>query len=271
MKSPIPGGPSLLLAMPPGAVKGDWLDNWSLVLDAWPGDWHVLDSDPHYVSSWRRRALEHCAGCWTVLPDPGQVPGAIAFSLALRALAEDPDLCCVSIVPKEAPAHHPEIVSYTPPFYSARYVSGGVLLVKAPLAEKEALPRPEYYPYDFAEASFRMTEGGLRVLLLPDPSYCVTAPPPSTGDVLREAWLEGRGSAAFRLAHKGRAPKSLRLPRTRAELLLLGPWLVPSTAWRIYRRGDGKRAGEGLFLKAAGPLLKSAAIWAGAVSGYSVK
>jgi hypothetical protein len=271
VRSPIPGGPSLLLALPPGAANGDWLDDWRLVLDAWPGDWHILDSDPHYVASWRRRALEHCAGCWTVLPDPGYVPGALAFSLALRAMADDPGLSCVSIVEREAVSYCPEITEATPPFYSARYVTGGVLLVKGPLAAKVALPRPEYYPYDFAEASFRMTEGGLRALLLPDPSLILRRQARSLSSMIRGSWREGRGSAAFRLAHKCRAPRSLRLPRRRVELLLLAPWLLPATAWRIYlrdRRG-GREAGR--LDRTLGPLFRSAALWAGTLSGYSIK
>jgi hypothetical protein len=247
------------------------LDDWRVVLEAWPGDWHILDPDPHYVSSWRRRALEHCAGCWTVLPDPGEVPGALAFSLALRAMAEDPGVSCVSIVPKEVPPFYPELSECTPPFFSARYVSGGVLLVKAPLAAKDALPRPDYYPYDFAEASFRMTEAGLRVLLLPDPSYIRARRRQTLGEILRVAWYEGRGSAAFRLAHKGRAPRSLRLPGSRAGLLVLAPWLLPSTAWRIYRRGSGEGSLEGPLARTFGPLLQSAGLWAGAMAGYSLE
>jgi hypothetical protein len=185
-------------------------------------------------------------------------------------MAQDADVSCVSIVPKEVLSYHPEISESTPPFFSARYVSGGVLVVKAPLAAKEALPRPDYFPFDFAEASFRMTEAGLRVLLLPDPSFIRMTAPQSLGSIVRGAWHEGRGGTAFRLAHKGRAPRSLRLPRTRLEFLLLAPWLVPSTAWRIHRQVSGEHP-SGPLAKAIGPVLQSAALWAGALSAYTVK
>jgi len=269
--SPIPGGPSLLLALPPGAAHGQWLDDWRGVLDAWPGDWHILDPDPNYERAWRRRALEHCAGCWTALPDPGATPGAIAFSLALRAMAEDPRLACVCIVPTDVLASIPELRSTRSPFYEARFAPGGVSLVKGPLAAKEALPEPRFHPYDFAEATFRMTQRGLRVLVLPDPSFSVMAtrrPPLSR---LQSAWLEGRGSTAFRLAHKGAAPRSLRLPRSRLELLLLGLWLVPSTAVRTARKRPGRRGPARVLLDAAEAAARSAALWAGAPSAYSLK
>lgn len=269
MKSIIPGGPSLLLALPPGAAEGAWLDSWRIILEAWPGDWHILDPDPHYVHSWRRRALEHCAGCWTVLPDPGNVPGALAFTLALRVMAEEARVACVSIVPQDAPSYLPELERASPPFFFSRFAAGGVLVVKGPLAAKEALPEPRFYPYDFAEASFRMTQGGLRVLVLPDPSFIEPLERSALRARVRRAWHEGRGGTAFRLAHKGEAPRSLRLPRTRLELMLLGPWLIPSTAWRIARdrRAHGKEPG-GLG-GAIEPLLQSAAHWVGALSGYS--
>lgn len=270
MNGPIPGGPLLLLALPPGAHDEDWIEEWRILLDAWPGDRHVLDSDPHYVASWRRRALEHCAACWTVLPDPGSVPGVLAFSMALRAMVEDADVACVSIVPEEAIGYHPEAVESTPPFLSARYVSGGVLLVKSPLAAKVALPRPDFFPYDFAEAAFRMTQSGLRVLLLPDPSF-KRPDNHALGPILRQCWHEGRGGTAFRLAHKGRAPRSLRVPRTRVELLLLGPWLIPSTAWRILMRERSRGVSPWTPAGSIGPILQSAALYAGALAGYSVK
>ena len=271
MNSLTPGAPSLLLAPPPGTVEGTWLHQWQTVLDAWPGDWHILDPDPRYVSSWRRRALEHCAGCWTVLPDAGCVPGALAFTLSLRAMAERAQVACVSIVPQSSISYHPELTPASSPFYGAPFVSGGVLMVKAPLAVKEALPEPRFYPYDFAEATFRMSRKGLTVLVLPDPSFIEHDLRIPLGASLRQAWHQGRGAAAFRLAHKGLAPRSLRLPANKAGLLLLGPWLVPSTAWRISRRPELKGGSGGVVARTIGPILKSTALWAGALRGYSTK
>ncbi len=271
MKSTIPGGPSLLLAVPPGAAGGPWLDEWRKVLEAWPGDWHILDPDPHYVESWRRRALEHCAVCWTVLPDPGLVPGALAFSITLRTMAEQARVACVSIVPRGSASRLPELAEWTPPFFTSPFASGGVLIVKGPLAAKEALPEPRFYPYDFAEASFRMSQRGLSVLVLPDPSFLDMSGPTALVDCMRRAWHEGRGAAAFRLAHKGRAPRSLKLPESRAGLFLSGPWLVPSTGVRIAKEGLWRRQGAGVVGRTVGPFLEGAALWAGALRGYSSK
>ncbi len=271
MKSPIPGGPSLLLALPPGSAQGLWLDQWRIVLDAWPGNWFILGPDPHYVSSWRRRALEHCPSCWTALPSAGCVPGPLAFSLALRAMAEDGRVACVSIVPNSSLAYLPELTPESPPFYSSPFACGAVTLVKGPLATRGPLPEPRFYPYDLAEATFRMSRSGLKVLLLPDPSFIEPQTAPSLGAALRGAWEEGRGAAAFRLLHKGRAPRSLRLPGRRLDLLLSGVWLVPATAWRMARDPTGCDLPPGVLGRSLRPLLLAAALWAGALRGYSIK
>jgi hypothetical protein len=271
VKSPTPGGPALLLALPPDCARGPWLDHWKIVLDAWPGKWFTLSPDPHYVTSWRRRALEHCPSCWTALPSAGCVPGPLAFSLALKAMAEDSRVACVSIVSNDALVYLPELTPATPPFYQCPIACGGVALVKGPLAAKAALPEPRFYPYDLAEATFRMTLRELKTLVLPDPSFIETRPALSLRDAVRGAYLEGRGAAAFRLFHKGRAPRSLRLPEHRAALLLSGPWLVPATAWRMARRQRAAGLPAGSPVRILGPLLQAAALWAGALRGYSIK
>ncbi len=269
MRSSVTGGPSLLLALPPGGGRGTWPEDWRCVLDAWPGDWHVLDPDPHYVDSWRRRALENCADCWTVMPEPGCVPGALAFSLALRTMVEEAQVACVSIVPADSIAHYAELTPATHPFLRSPFVAGGVIIAKSPLAVKDALPEPRFYPYDFAESTFRMSQKGLTVLVLPDPSFSLRNPHASLLAAASNAWREGRGATQFRLAHKGVASRSLRLPDSRLSLLLLAPWLIASTACRMAARRSQAPVRGGILARALSPALLSAAFLGGVLSAYS--
>jgi hypothetical protein len=186
-------------------------------------------------------------------------------------MAGDSRVACVSIVPKGALRYLPELTPASSPFYSCPIACGGVALVKGPLATKVALPEPRFYPYDLAEATFRMSARELKTLVLPDPSFMELRPPRSLLAGVREAWLEGRGATAFRLAHKGRAPRSLRLPKRRTGLLLSGVWLVPATAWRMARDPGGSGMPPGVTGRILGPPLQAAALWAGSLRGYSIK
>jgi hypothetical protein len=234
---------TVLLACPAHDGGGEWFWRWKELIEEWQGGWDTSGLKPGHLPSWRRRALEQGGNRWVILADPGCAPGVVALFQALQVLALRPRVCCVCLVPPEWIGSLPEVSPADSSLWSAPFASGGVVILKGSAVARSGYPEPRFYPSDLAEMTFKMTRNGLEVLLLPDPSFLGPPQVSSFQERLRLAWSEGKGSAAFRLAHKGQAPKSLRLPDKAFALLLMSPWLVGSMAWRYARGADGSNRG----------------------------
>ena len=251
-RSPNPAeGSTVLLACPAEQPGGAWFWRWKELVEEWKGGWDTSALKPAPMPSWRRRALEQGGARWVVLADPGCAPGAVALFQALQVLALRPRVGCVGLVPPGWLEFLPEIRPTTSSLWSAPFASGGVVVVKGSAVARCGLPEPRFYPCDLSEMTFKMTRNGLEVVLLPDPSFLG---PPCVSSVvgrLRDAWKQGRGSAAFRLSHKGQAPRSLRLPKSAPAFLMMAPWLVASVAWRGACRGNSRVSGLDAHLGAS--------------------
>jgi hypothetical protein len=236
---------TVLLACPAGQSGGAWFWRWKELVEEWKGGWDTSALKPALMPSWRRRALEQGGARWVVLADPGCAPGAVALFQALQVLALRPRVGCVGLVPPDWLEFLPEIRPMTSSLWIAPFASGGVVVVKGSAVARCGLPEPRFYPCDLAEMTFNMTRKGLEVVLLPDPSFLG---PPRVSSIVgrvRDAWKQGRGSAAFRLSHRGQAPRSLRFPKSAPAFLVTAPWLVASVAWRGACRCNGCMGGLG--------------------------